>query len=425
VIAGKLVLHEYATGFPDPGTGFPIARNPWDLTHVPAGSSSGTGVAVAAGLVLGGLGTDTSGSIRGPAAFCGISGHKPTFGRVSKEGCVPLGYSLDNIGPMARTARDCALMLQVLAGHDPADPCSADRPVPDYAASLTGSLKGVRVGVPRDYFFTVPELDAEVKAAVLAAVERMAEAGATVVDVAIPHAADGHTATTVTIRAESYGYHERDLRERPHLYGRYTRQVLQIGALFSAADFVQAQRARALLQAECAAALAQVDVLVVPTMLTAATPFSGFNPDGRVTAPSFTGIWNLVGLPALSVPCGFTEGGLPIGMQIVGRPFEDARVLAVGDAYQQVTDWHTRVPIVPSSVPPVEPPAPFGTPEPVAAVETIAANARMTLVDDDRARLDANYPKLRAQADEMREAVRMAAEPALAFRAEAVQNIGE
>lgn len=156
VLTGKLGLSEFAIGRPDPATGFRIPKNPWNLEHSPGGSSSGTGAAIAAGLILGGLGTDTGGSIRGPSAYNGISGIKPTFGRVSKDGCVPLGYSLDNIGPMARSSRDCALMLQVLAGYDPNDPCSVDVPVPDMTGAITGSLKGLKIGVPRDYFFTAP-----------------------------------------------------------------------------------------------------------------------------------------------------------------------------------------------------------------------------------------------------------------------------
>src|SRR6266498_740453 len=169
VLMGKLGLHEYATGWPDPATGFRIPKNPWDLERSPGGSSSGTGAAIAAGLILGGLGTDTGGSIRGPASYCGISGLKQTFGRVSKYGCVPLGYSLDHIGPMARTARDCALMLQVLAGFDPLDPCTVAAPVPDMVASLDAGLNGVRIGIPRDYFFESSELNAEIKQAVLTA----------------------------------------------------------------------------------------------------------------------------------------------------------------------------------------------------------------------------------------------------------------
>jgi aspartyl-tRNA(Asn)/glutamyl-tRNA(Gln) amidotransferase subunit A len=367
VITGKLGLSEFAIGWPDPATGFRVTKNPWDLERSPGGSSSGTGAAIAAGLILGGLGTDTGGSIRGPASYCGISGIKQTFGLVSKDGCVPLGYSLDNIGPMAWTAHDCAIMLQVLAGYDPADPCTVDVPVPDMTAGLTGSFEGVRIGIPRDYFFTVPQLDAEVKAAVLAAIDAMAAAGATVVDVSIPHAAEGRAAQFVTMLAEAYAYHEPDLQTKPELYGKYTRETIRRGAFFSSADYVQAQRVRALVKAEAAAALADVDVLITPTMISPAPAFVGWDPAVMLTNPSFTGIWNLTGFPALSIPCGFTSelgalsrpqtpttgapppippAGLPIGMQIVGRPFDEPTVLKVGDAYQQLTDWHTRRPAI-------------------------------------------------------------------------------
>ncbi len=344
VLLGKLSLHEFAIGWPDPSTGFRIPKNPWDLARTPGGSSSGTGAAIAAGLILGGLGTDTGGSIRGPAAHCGISGLKPTFGRVSKEGCVPLGYSLDNIGPMARTARDCALMLQVLAGFDPLDPCSVREPVPDMLASLDGSVAGVRIGVSWPYFFDAPELNGEVRQAVLGAIDRLAAAGASVIDVPFPHGAVACDAQRVIMFSEAYAYHERDLQERSDKYGKYTRQQIQQGAFFTAADYVQAQRVRSLVKEDALRALADVDVLITPTMLTFAPTFEGYDPDALRRQPTFTGIWNLTGLPALSVCCGFSEIGMPMGMQIIGRPFDEPTVLRVGDAYQQLTDWHTRIP---------------------------------------------------------------------------------
>lgn len=421
---GKLTLHEFATGWPDPATGFQAARNPWNLGHTPGGSSSGTGVAVAADLITAGLGTDTSGSIRGPAAFSGISGLKPTFGRVSKEGCVPLGYSLDNIGPMAHTARDCALLLQVLAGHDPADPCTVDVPVPDYAAALDGSLAGVRVGLPRPYFLDAPGLDDEVREAVLAAAEAMARAGATIVDVEIPHAAVGNLACTITIRSESYGYHERDLRERGELYGRHTRRVLQIGALFTGADFVQAQRVRSLVRAEVAAALAGVDVLVVPTMPSLPAAFRSYDPDARLTATSYTGFWNMTGNPALSVPGGFSKAGLPIGVQIVGRAFDEATVLRVGDGYQRVTDWHARRPAGLSGVAPSdEDVRGFGgsseSPDEsaMAAVDAVVRERGMRVSEEDRVRLGRVWPGIRELVGRVRDVDLSGQEPALVFRA--------
>jgi aspartyl-tRNA(Asn)/glutamyl-tRNA(Gln) amidotransferase subunit A len=344
VILGKLVLHEFAIGWPDPATGLRYARNPWDLARSPGGSSSGTGAAIAAGLILGGLGTDTGGSIRGPAAYCGISGLKPTFGRVSNEGCVPLSYSLDHIGPMARTMRDCAVLLQVLAGFDPLDPCTARVAVPDYAADLDGSVRGLRIGLVREHFFDVPELDGEVRQAVLDGVDRLAAAGASVVDVTLPHAAIARTAQRAIMLGEAYAYHLPDLQSRPQLYGKYTRQQITQGALYSAADYVQAQRVRSVIKAEVLAGLSVADVLVMPTMLNVAPRFEGYDPDALRRAPTFMAIWNLTGLPAASVCCGFSNAGLPIGMQIVGKPFDEAMVLRVGDAYQQLTDWHTRTP---------------------------------------------------------------------------------
>jgi aspartyl-tRNA(Asn)/glutamyl-tRNA(Gln) amidotransferase subunit A len=344
VIIGKLGLHEFALGWPDPDTGFRIPKNPWDLARSPGGSSSGTGAAIGGGLILGGLGTDTGGSIRGPASYCGISGIKQTFGLVSKEGCVPLGYSLDHIGPMARTARDCAIMLQVLAGYDPVDLCSVDVPVPAMTGLMDGSLQGVKIGVPRDYFFTIPNLDPEVRSTVEAALDAMTAAGATLVEVSIPHADAARHAQRVTMIGEAYAYHEQDLKTKPELYGKYTRGSFQVGAFFSAADYINAQRLRPLIRQEAAAALAEVDVLIVPSMATTAPKFEGYDPDATTRSYGLTPIWNLTGLPAISVPCGFSSEGLPIGMQVVGRPFDEARVFKVADAYQQITDWHLRLP---------------------------------------------------------------------------------
>lgn len=344
IIIGKLGLNEYAIGFPDPETGFRIPKNPWDLARFPGGSSSGTGTAVSAGLVLGGLGTDTGGSIRGPASYCGITGIKPTFGLVSKEGCVPLGYSLDNIGPMTRTVRDTALMLQVIAGYDPADPCSVDRPVANMTAGLDRSFDGVRIGVPTDYFFDVPELNAEVKAAVLVAIETMRSAGATIVDVKIPHAAVARHAQRIIMFSEAYAYHEPDLQTRPELYGKYTRQSIRQGAMFSAADYVQAQRVRSLIKTETLDALSNVDVLITPTMVGTAPTFAGYDFEATLTQPTFMGIFNLTGTPAMSVSCGFSAERLPIGLQMIGKPFDEPTLFQVGHAYQTVSEWHLATP---------------------------------------------------------------------------------
>jgi aspartyl-tRNA(Asn)/glutamyl-tRNA(Gln) amidotransferase subunit A len=350
VLLGKTGLHEFAIGWPDPETGFQIPRNPWDLARTPGGSSSGTGAAVAAGFILGGLGTDTGGSIRGPAAYCGISGIKPTFGRVSKAGCVPLGYSLDNVGPMARSVYDCALMLQVLAGFDPLDPCTVSVAVPDMLAGLDGSVHGLRIGVPHEHFLDVPELNAEVKQAVLAALDRLQAAGATIADVELPHAAIAQHAQRAIMLGEAYAYHELDLQTRSELYGKYTRQAIQQGALYTAADYVQAQRVRSFFRDEVARVLADVDVLVTPTALSVAPTFEGYDVDAMRGLPSFMGMWNLTGLPALNICCGFSEERLPIGLQIIGKPFDEPMVFKIGDAYQRLTDWHTRRPRIAQEV---------------------------------------------------------------------------
>ena len=354
VITGKLGLHEYATGWPDPDTGFRAPKNPWDLERTPGGSSSGTGAAVAGGLILGGLGTDTGGSIRGPASYCGISGMKQTFGRVSKAGCVPLGYSLDHIGPMAKTARDCAIMLQVMAGYDPADATSVDVPVPDMLGKMDGSLAGVRVGVPREFFFTLPTLDPEVKTAVETAIARMAEAGATVVEIDLPHADAAWIAVRITSSTEAYTYHLPDLQTQPEKYGKYARRSIMFSTLFTGSDYVQAQRFRSIFKAECAAVLGpQADVLVVPTMTDVAPRFADYDVGASRVSPGFMPPWNLTGLPAISIPCGFSVAGLPIGMQVVGQAFDEPTVIRVADAYQQLTDWHARVPEIAKEAQPV------------------------------------------------------------------------
>jgi aspartyl-tRNA(Asn)/glutamyl-tRNA(Gln) amidotransferase subunit A len=344
VLMGKTVTSEFACGAPDPDKGFPMPKNPWNVEHSASGSSAGTGIAVAAGMVLGGLGTDTGGSVRGPASANGHTGLKVSFGRVPKFGCVPLGYSLDSIGPMARSAWDCAALLKVIAGYDPRDPTAAQMTVPDYPKALTGEIKGLRVGVPRAYFFDAPELDQEVKAAVLEGIDMLQRAGAVVREVTIPHADVAKNANNLIWAAEGFAYHRDDLRTRWEVYGRYTRTAIARGALFNGPDYIQAQRVRSYFKKAVAAVMADLDVLVTPTSTTPAEKIDEMDMDRRMLGASFTGMWNLIGLPALAVPCGFSSTGLPLSMQIVGKPFDEATVLRVGDAYQRVVDWHLRVP---------------------------------------------------------------------------------
>ncbi len=346
---GKLGLHEFGNGWPDPSTGFRTVRNPWDLTRTPGGSSTGAGAALAGGLILGGLGTDSAGSIRGPASYCGVSGIKPTDGLVSTYGCIPLSATLDTVGPLARTAMDCALMLQAIAGYDSADPSSVDAAVPDMIAMCDGSLTGVRIGIPRDYFFDLANIDADIADAIAVALDNLASAGARVIDVGLPFAEQACAATKVILWSEAFACHEENLRTRSELYGKYTRRMLQLGALFTASDYVHAQRLRKMVTAAWEAVMEPVDVMIVPTTPSAPPKFDGYDPDAWIGSPNLVGMFNLTGLPAMSIPCGFSRLGLPIGMQIVGKRFGEPVIFKVGDAYQRITDWHTRNPPPPTS----------------------------------------------------------------------------
>jgi aspartyl-tRNA(Asn)/glutamyl-tRNA(Gln) amidotransferase subunit A len=348
VLIGKSTTSEFAIGLPDPDKGFLIPRNPWKLEHSPAGSSSGTGIAVAAGLALGGLGTDTGGSVRGPAAHNGHSGLKVTFGRVPKNNVVPLGYTLDSVGPMARSAYDCALLLELMAGYEEGDPYAADVAVPKYSEELTGDVTGVRIGVAKPYFFDSPEVTDEVRAAVMRAVNVLKSVGAESTDVVVPYAKEAKDANHVTLVAEAYAYHRDNLMNRWTDYGKFTRRTLVRGAFLTASDYAQAQRFRAFFRREVAKLLATYDVLITPTWPSPAPRSDSMSPEDQLRRPSFTGPWNLAGLPAVAVPCGFSSTGLPLSMQIIGRPFAEATALKVADAYQRMTDWHLKVPKYPA-----------------------------------------------------------------------------
>jgi aspartyl-tRNA(Asn)/glutamyl-tRNA(Gln) amidotransferase subunit A len=347
ILLGKLAMHEFALGGPDPTCGFPLARNPWNLEYIPGGSSSGSGTAVAAGLCIGSLGSCTGGSIRGPAAYCSMVGLKPTYGRVSRFGVVPLSWSLDHCGPMTWTVEDTALMLQAIAGHDPHDPSSSQAPVPDYQAALRENIRGLRIGVPRHFFFANdPRIDRDTLTTVEAALHAFVELGADVEDVTIPMLDYAGAAQPVIMLSEAFGYHERLLRSQPEEFGDMVRARFRMGALFTAADYVQAQRVRNVLKRECAAVLQRVDVLVSPTMSTPAPAFAGLDAMTTARRPSFTGPYNLTGMPAISVPCGFTPAGLPVGLQIAGKPFDEPTVLRVAYAYQQHARWFEKRPPV-------------------------------------------------------------------------------
>lgn len=356
VVIGKSTTSEFACGLPDPTKGFPLPRNPWDLAYTASGSSSGTGIAVTTGMVLGGLGTDTGGSVRGPASVTGHTGLKVTFGRVPKNGVVPLAYSLDSVGPMARSALDCALLLETIAGHDPGDPHAAWRPVPAYSETLDGDVRGLRVGVARGYFLDHPGVDPEIRDAVLTAAGELQAAGAVLVDVEIPWAAEAQDANNVTWLGEAFAYHREDLVHRWADYGASTRDVLARAVFHSAADYTEAQRVRAVFRAEVARVFRGVDVLVTPTFAEPVTRIAATDMDRVFTGRNLVAQWNLTGQPAVSIPCGVDGSGLPIGLQVIGAPFDEATVLTVADAYQRRTGWHLRVPPPPPS-PPAAPPS--------------------------------------------------------------------
>lgn len=344
---GKLATWEFAIGGPSFDLPWPPAGNPWNPEHDPGGSSSGTGTAVAAGMVLGGMGSDTGGSIRFPAALCGIAGIKPSYGRVSRTGVMPLSFSLDHAGPMAWTSEDCALMLQAIAGHDPRDPASADVPVPDYRAALDGRMTGLRVGMLRQFYEVDAPAEPEVACAVEDSVAVFRDLGAEIVEVPpLSPMADYLAAAFLISRTEAFSIHEDGLRRTPELYGDYARARMCVGALVSGADYMQALRRRRELCVELAEVMREIDLLILPTTPTTAPKLGGYGRHFNFDRPLYTGPFNLTGSPAMSVCCGFGDGQLPIGMQIVGRPFAEATVLRAGDAYERATRWRQTRPEV-------------------------------------------------------------------------------
>ena len=347
ILLGKLAMHEFALGGPDWTTPFEPARNPWNLDHITGGSSSGSGSSVASGQSLGALGSCTGGSIRGPASLCGIVGLKATYGRVSRFGVVTLSWSQDHAGPMTRTVEDTAYMLQAIAGHDPKDPTSSRAPVPDYSLSLREDIRGVKIGLPRHYFFDDdPGVNREVVARVEQAVTVLEELGAEVQEVTLPSLEYVRAANSVIMVSEAFAYHEPNLKTRPQEFGEIVRSRFRIGGLLNASDYLQAQRVRAWARREFSQVMKTVDFLVTPTMTQPAAAFEGFDPTSTVRGKSFTAPFNVTGLPAISVPCGFTEGGLPIGMQIAGKPFDEPGVIQAAYTYQQHAGWRDLHPSV-------------------------------------------------------------------------------
>ena len=340
VLVGKLATHEFAIGGPSFDLPFPPSRNPWDLDCITGGSSSGSGAAVAAGLVRMAMGSDTGGSIRGPAAYCGTVGIKPTYGRVSRRGIFPLSYTLDHAGPLTRSVSDAAIVLQVIAGHDPLDPASADEAVDDYLGGLERGAEGLRLGVPRAFFAGAPALTPDMLAAFDRTVDALRAAGAVVEDVALPPYALFNACGRVILSAEAYAVHEADLRTRLADYGAITQQRLLLGACVTAADLVQAFRVRRELTDAVNAVLGRYDALLTASALAEAPRFDEVpDPNKSNNAPMQTISFNVTGHPAMSVPTGKGAHGLPLSLQVVGRPFDEAMVFRVGRAIEVATGW--------------------------------------------------------------------------------------
>jgi aspartyl-tRNA(Asn)/glutamyl-tRNA(Gln) amidotransferase subunit A len=353
ILLGKLNLTEFALG----GTiRYPYGqpRNPWNTAHDTGGSSAGSGAAVAAALCAVSLGEDTGGSVRSPASWCGVAGHRPTWGLVSRRGCIPLAWSLDAPGPLGRVVEDCALLLGIIAGHDPREPLTARRPVPDYPAALTGDVRGLRVGVIGE-LTTGSDTDPEMRDGVLAATAVLAGLGAVVEEVSLPLVPYAGAAFMAVCDSEGAARHLATLRTRAADYDEGTRRRLLTAALLPAALVNRAQQARSLIRAQMQEALARHDVLVAPSAPRPAPTIAAYTAPITSKAQAITHFFtrrsfptpaSLAGLPALAVPCGFSAAGLPLSLQVIGRRFEDATVLRVGHAYQQATGWHRRRPPV-------------------------------------------------------------------------------
>lgn len=350
IIVGKLNMHEFAYGCTNENKTYGNAHNPWRHGYIPGGSSGGSGAAVAAGECTLALGSDTAGSIRMPAACCGVVGLKATYGRISRQGAFALSWSLDHVGPMTRTVTDAALMLGAIAGYDPQDATTLPVPVPDYTHAINAGVRGLRVGIPRNFFFE--RVHPETRAAVEKAIQVLGEQGAHLVEVSLPHVEMSWLATTTIIGPESTAFHEPWLRERSNLYDPDVRVWLEGGEVTSATQYLKAQRLRTLIKQSMQAAMEQVDVIAAPTVPAAAIPYGqymvdlGGHEEDLLTYLRFTCPANATGQPAIAVPCGFSAAGLPLSLQLMGRPFEEETLLRAARAYEAATDWHTRRPAV-------------------------------------------------------------------------------
>ncbi len=353
ILVGKTVCHEFAYGVNEPPT-----RSPWEMNSYPGGSSSGSGVAVSVRSAFGAIGTDTGGSIRIPASINNIVGLKPTYGRVSAYGVIPLSWSLDHVGPMTRTVKDAALMLQVIAGYDPQDANCAREPVPDFTAGLGEDLRGLRLGIDRDYFLYAGVID-DVRSVTEAVISELAGMGAEIIEVRLPELELTPETLFTVMMAEASTYHRRQLREHGDKYDPATRATLQLGELLPATHYVTGLRARALFRDAIASLFRAegLDAMISPTMPLPTALLTELHQPRQdmdidetpmISYIHHTFSANLSGQPAISAPGGFSSQGLPIGYQLLGRPFDEATLFRIAHAYEQAHDWHTRQAEVPS-----------------------------------------------------------------------------
>jgi aspartyl-tRNA(Asn)/glutamyl-tRNA(Gln) amidotransferase subunit A len=344
VFLGKLNMHEIALGVTNVNPHFGPTHNPWDLTCITGGSSGGSGAALAAHFCLGSLGTDTGGSIRIPASLCGVVGLKPTYGRISLRGVLPLSWNLDHAGPMARSVRDVALLLQAVAGYDALDPYCVDIPVDDYVEHLEKGVSGWRAALALDEFFT-EVTHPETLDAVCQAAQVFETLGARIEQIALPEARQAARANGLMTPADAAALYQEQLEHEPERFGADIRQRLQTGAAFTSTEYIQARRTQTLLRRQFTRLFETYDILLTPTTPVPAPPIEG--PDAVEQAKlltRFTAPFNLTGLPAVSLPCGFTAGGLPVGLQIVAAPWAEAALLRAAYAFEREAGWHQRMP---------------------------------------------------------------------------------
>jgi len=348
VLLGKHTTHEFAHGGPSFDLPWPPARNPWNPAHYTGGSSSGSAAAVAAGLAMGALGTDTGGSVRSPCFLCATVGIKPTFGLISRAGVVPFSASCDHVGPITRTVEDGALLLQALVGADAADAGSTPAPHVDYRGALTGDIRGARIGAIRHFWEDDAPANPEQRAALDQAIAVLRQLGATVEDVRLRTLHEYYAVRILLTESELFARHQHNLRTRPHDYGHHFLGRILGAALFTGADYIAAQRQRRAMIAEMAPLYARYDVFLLAGA-GPAPPLSAHRSIGSIEkwlTPSMGTLFSVVGGPAIALPCGFSARGLPIGFQLGGRPFDDATVLRVAHAYEQAAGWHRRHPVL-------------------------------------------------------------------------------